>query len=512
MAIVKKIMGPPGTGKTFRLINHYLKKELEEYYTDPEKIVYITFSRAAAEEAEERIVELFPNKKLKYISTMHAMGTAECGIDTNTRLLKGKKWNTFKQEYREWANISFETTVDAAGNPRYQNTHLQVIQYARSKLIPIESAAVELQKHHDIDVDTTIQLETDLRSFKEGTGMIEFYDMINKFVEEERCPPLDVIFLDEAQDLSPHQWKCFDYIKQNCKRGYMAGDDDQTIYGFQGADPNCFMQQEGDRDDQELSRRVPRSVHNVAVKILDRLNVRIKKNWIPRDAEGAVYYNQVLEEIDFSKGKWMVLARTNKLLSNISEHFYSLGLRFTGKTNKHLPNPILEAYQVWIRLNQGAVVTPEEAHKLYEWLLVKKGHVARGYSDGRSVLRETSVSLNKLKQEHGLLIEGDWKQLNFPEDTKEYMQTLLERGDTLMKKSRIELLTLHGSKGKECENVCLFTDYGTEGQDEFIYRAAYEDPDPEHRLFYVGTTRAKENLYIMQPSSDYHYTIGEPIV
>jgi superfamily I DNA/RNA helicase len=41
----------------------------------------------------------------------------------------------------------------------------------------------------------------------------------------------------------------------------------------------------------------------------------------------------------------------------------------------------------------------------------------------------------------------------------------------------------------------LFTDYGTEGQDEFIYRAAYEDPDPEHRLFYVGTTRAKERLF-----------------
>ncbi len=38
------------------------------------------------------------------------------------------------------ANISFETTVDAAGNPRYQNTHLQIIQYARSKLISIEDA------------------------------------------------------------------------------------------------------------------------------------------------------------------------------------------------------------------------------------------------------------------------------------------------------------------------------------------------------------------------------------
>ena len=512
MAIVKKIMGPPGTGKTYRLVNHYLKKELNDYDTDPEKIVYITFSRAAAEEAAERITELFPNSKLKYISTMHAMGMRESNIDANTQLLTGKKWNRFKQTYLEWQNISFETIVDAAGNPRYQNTHLQIIQYARSKLISIEDAAVELQKHHDIDVDSTIQLQTDLKSYKEGTKMIEFYDMINKFVEEDRCPPLDVIFLDEAQDLSPHQWKCFDYIKSKCKRAYMAGDDDQTIYGFQGADPNYFMQQEGERDDQEVSRRVPKSVHREAVKILNQLTNRIDKKWIPRDAEGMVYPNYTLDEIDFSKGNWMILARTNKLLLNISEHFYFLGVRFTGKTNKYLPNEILEAYQVWTRLNQGASVSAEEAQTVYQYLLVKKGHVARGFSNGKTIQNEKSVDIEKLKSHHGLLITGDWKQLNFPADTKDYMQTLLERGDDLMNKSKIQLMTLHGSKGRECENVCFFPDYGTEGQDEFIYRGAYEDPDPEHRLFFVGATRAKENLYLMQPTSDYYYTIGGPIV
>ena len=512
MAIVKKIMGPPGTGKTYRLVNHYLKKELEEYKTNPEKIAYITFSRAAAGEAEERITELFPEVKLKYISTMHAMGMRESNIDANTQLLTGKKWARFKNEYLEWQNISFETTVDASGNPRYQNTHLQIIQYSRSKLISIEDATVELQKHHDIDVDTTIQLETDLKSFKEGTNMVEFYDMINKFVEEDRCPPLDVIFLDEAQDLSAHQWKCFDYIKSKCKRAYMAGDDDQTIYGFQGADANCFMAQEGERDDQEISRRVPKTVHKEAIKILNQLTNRIDKKWIPRDAEGAVYPNYTLDEIDFTTGKWMILARTNKLLVNISEHFYSLGIRFKAKTNTRLPNSVVEAYQVWTRLNQGAFVSGEEAQTVYQYLVVKKGHVARGFSDGKSLQNVKSIDLDKLKQEHGLLIDGDWKQLHIPEQYKEYMQTLLERGDDLMKKPNIELLTLHGSKGRECENICLFPDYGAEGQDEFIYRNAYEDPDPEHRLFFVGVTRAKENLYLMQPTSDYYYTIGEPIV
>ena len=51
----------------------------------------------------------------------------------------------------------------------------------------------------------------------------------------------------------------------------MAGDDDQTIYGFQGADPNYFMKQEGERDDQEVSRRVPKAVHQEPIKILNQL-------------------------------------------------------------------------------------------------------------------------------------------------------------------------------------------------------------------------------------------------
>ena len=46
------IPGPPGTGKTHRLM-HYLEQELKQ--TDPSKIAYIAFSNAAADEAKKRI-------------------------------------------------------------------------------------------------------------------------------------------------------------------------------------------------------------------------------------------------------------------------------------------------------------------------------------------------------------------------------------------------------------------------------------------------------------------------
>jgi superfamily I DNA/RNA helicase len=57
--------------------------------------------------------------------------------------------------------------------------------------------------------------------------MFEFSDMISEFVKKDKCPSLDVVFLDEAQDLSPLQWDMFFYIESRCKRSYIAGDDDQ---------------------------------------------------------------------------------------------------------------------------------------------------------------------------------------------------------------------------------------------------------------------------------------------
>ncbi len=74
------IPGPPGTGKTHRLMQ-LLDNELNLIKTDPEKIAYIAFSNAAANVAKERI----KNDKI-YVSTMHSMGSQECNFNTKTQL------------------------------------------------------------------------------------------------------------------------------------------------------------------------------------------------------------------------------------------------------------------------------------------------------------------------------------------------------------------------------------------------------------------------------------------
>ena len=136
------------------------------------------------------------------------------------------------------------------------------------------------------------------------------------------------------------------------------------------------------------------------------------------------------------------------------------------------------------------------------------GHVEYGFSSGKSLDTVDIVDIDDLMLSHGLKVTGNWEQLNFKEDTKLYIKSLLDSGDDLMKKSRIKVSTIHGVKGEECENVVLFT-----GLEKIIHDAALNNPDPEHRLFFVGVTRAKENLYIMEPNEDDYenYNIGEPI-
>ena len=117
-----------------------------------------------------------------------------------------------------------------------------------------------------------------------------------------------------------------------------------------------------------------------------------------------------------------------------------------------------------------------------------------------------------LKKDHGLLIEGDWQQLSFEEDSKNYIKRILKSGDVLSTDSRIELSTIHGAKGRERENIVLCMDYGTETQSEMLSQKALDDPDSTHRLFFVGVTRAMQRLYILAPLTSHYYTIGEPIV
>ena len=71
-------------------------------------------------------------------------------------------------------------------------------------------------------------------------------------------------------------------------------------------------------------------------------------------------------------------------------------------------------------------------------------------------------------------------------------------GEQLNKAPRILLSTIHGVKGGEAQNVVLLTDLSRN-----TYKSYEKNPDDENRLFYVGATRTKEHLHIIEPKDIY---------
>jgi len=508
-----KIPGPPGTGKTHRLVHHYLNDEINNKKTPHEKILYVGFSNAAVNEARERTNKLFPGNEIQ-ILTLHSLGKRTLNLDSN-KLLKGKRWDEFKLA-KSHNDIDFDNSTDEDNSTiAFKSDELKVIQYTKNKMEgrdDVYDNAFETGVQDEIDVHKTEQLFQDIEDYKADTGMYEFSDMIKKFIDDGCSLSLDAVFLDEAQDLNPLQWKMFFQIEETCQRSYVAGDDDQTIFSFTAASPQQFINLSGDIDAQINSNRVPSKIHAEAVSVLNNIENRLAKEWLPRSGDsGSVIEGTDLEELnlDSNKESWMILTRVNKQQDEIIRYLETANYYFFCPRAEIITKQVIAAWRIWDRLNKGASVSGDEAAILYQFCTVKNGQVERGFASGKTVSKLFTVTLEELKEHHGLLIEGDWTELDYTDTQKEHIQGLLDKGEDLYEDPKITVSTIHKAKGKEADNVILFTDMSWKPYTQACKTSELEDT--EHRVWFVGITRAKKVLYYMDQGSKYIYKPGENI-
>ena len=85
---------------------------------------------------------------------------------------------------------------------------------------------------------------------------------------------------------------------------------------------------------------------------------------------------------------------------------------------------------------------------------------------------------------------------------RSYILAMLRKGEKITKKPRITLSTIHSAKGGEADNVILFTDIPHR-----TWKAYEKEPDDDTRVFYVGLTRAKQKLHIIQPTTNKYFMV-----
>jgi superfamily I DNA/RNA helicase len=122
----------------------------------------------------------------------------------------------------------------------------------------------------------------------------------------------------------------------------------------------------------------------------------------------------------------------------------------------------------------------------------------------KSISKEKFYDIDKLKNNYGLKTDEEWDKAfdDLGDNEIRKIKKLILKGEDLSKDPRIKISTIHGVKGNERDNVILFTDLSNAAYNEYL-----EDPDDEHRLFYVGVTRAKKRLNIIYPKTERGYDI-----
>ena len=490
---VEKVFGPPGTGKTTYLLS-VVERELAAD-VPPTQIGYFAFTRKAATEARDRATQKFPqlNPDLDFpwFRTLHSLAYRCLGI--------GSKDMMTPQHYAEFAKeAGIELAVEQGDEEfaiKADHPILNEINIARIK-------GKDLRKHYN-ESGMTIEwfhfeyVDRAYRHYKASRGLLDFTDLLERIVDEPgRLPSLKTLIIDEAQDLSKLQWRLVHELIERAERTHIAGDDDQAVYIWAGADVDSFLALEGTVRILDQSYRVPSKIHALADRVVNRISKRQAKVWKPRTEGGTIAYHNDFHHVDLTTGEWLVLAAANYMLTDMHEWIKSQGLLFERHGQRSISETLVHAVVGWERLRKGQEIPYEMVKLIYKYLGGK--FVKHGYKGLRTANVDAMYTHESLTKDHGLLTDAIWHEAltKIGEDKRNYIVALLRRGVKLTGKVPIKLSTIHGAKGGEADNVLLISDLSTKFAQDYNRNA-----DDIHRLLYVGVTRAKQSLHIVLPKN-----------
>jgi superfamily I DNA/RNA helicase len=504
----KIILGPPGTGKT-----EYLLRRIEEELadgTDPTRIGYFAYTVKAANEARTRAMSRFQHldkKDFMYFRTLHSLAFRQLGVTKN---------DVMKDEhFRELSNLlgiklsNTNRKMDTFGFQMQDDVFAKVIDMARVRNITLKQQFQEIG-HLEGGWMKLKYIADGIKEYKKTRNLYDFTDMIiqfNKSNNDEIIPEFDVFIIDEAQDLLPIQWTMVKKIMNKAARVYVAGDDDQSIFKWAGANPQDLIGLNGERFILDKSHRVPLEVHKIATKLINKVKNRIPKVWAPKTSESRgsvlthVTRNSVYQQIEKDKGQWLIMARDNYTLEQIAEEMRVRGFYYSMYGIPSVSTKRLTAIMAWTDLSKNKkAISVDRIRTMYHYMTVKKG-VAYGHKGLSTADPEKLYTFEELSVYHGLMVPSHriWHHAldRMPAHEVTYIVSLLRRKEKLNQEPRINLSTIHGAKGGEADNVMLVTDLPRKADESY-----FQNPDDERRVFYVGMTRAKKALHLVRSETD----------
>ena len=465
-----KVVGPPGTGKTRRLLNEVQK------YVDKgiplNRIGYFAFTRKAAGEARDRFLKIkteLTKKDIKYFQTLHSLAFNRLGLKEEN-VMQDLNYKAIGDTCGIQIKYASYETNNWNGIFSSDSEYLGLINLARVKQISVLEQ-LDLNEHLSrIERDKLDAIDKEINNYKKIYNLIDFTDMIQKFLDTNDTPEFDVIFVDEAQDLSLIQWSMINKIEKDTGCDvWVAGDDDQAIFGWAGADVDSFINYNAEEIPLTKSERVPSSIQKIALDVINRIqDNRIDKKYFPKSELGEIYERYKISDIDMTTGDWLILTRTKSILKSVPTYLKKKGLFFNTAQGNSIGKSLYEDIQYWSQLQKRIPLPDIQVQRIKE----------------------------RIKDSMNLSLQWYDAFDNVSDSQITYMRLLLLNHEDPTKEARIKVSTIHGAKGGEATNVVLFLNETANTIKGAKKSTAKQDE--EYRVWYVGITRTMKNLYLIK--------------
>lgn len=465
--------GPPGCGKTTLLLEKMA--EVRDRGAKPSEIGFFAFTRAAANEALGRL----KIARSKTIRTLHSLAYEVCGA-SREQIMDDPKY----QEFAE--HIGYPMSGRSSQDPGPQligDELLELHNLSRACCLNIQETWHKYQP--DLDPGLCVLFSEAYTQWKKAFGYTDFNDLIEMAVKLDPDLGLTDLYVDEAQDLSRLQWNLVDVIAKRTRNVTLAGDDDQAIYTWAGADAHGMAKHHEGATVEVLSQshRIPLTVHRLAQVVANKITQRVPKEYSPRSEVGALASWHSLDYLEPCKDQdTLILYRNHAMRAEVEEWLVEHTIPYTISGpgwSSLFEDRHANAVRAYLKLKDGAEITMGQLGAL-------KHAVRPSY---RAQLQEAPGKITAVPW---------WECLDIPYHKANYLSKV-----DLFSKPKVRVSTIHSAKGAEADRVILMNGMGAR-----TYEAM---DDNEVRVWYVGVTRARHQLDVIQGDNPFDLPVLECI-
>lgn len=467
---IQKVYGPPGTGKTTFCIKYV--KELLEQGVDIDNIAYLSFTNAAAGEALKRAAQTVSDlskDKRYYFRTLHSLGNWRLHFHDYYEDRKIMNW-THERAFCIEVGIPppnrSDSIMEGSSGVSPGTAFFATYSYLINTFKDPESYQ-ECPHAQSLGAFDYPKLHEKYEDWKSRNKYIDFSDMLSEMYAYGINIPVEYLIVDEYQDNSPLQDAIVHNLIQDKKRVLIAGDDDQALYEFQGADPSLMNNVKAD---EVLvlgkSWRCYGEILNPALNLINQNVNRQPKKVVPKGQGGKLLtlkpwdMSEVLAAINANSNYGglrttiYMLARTNNLVNKIG---WALA-----------KNRILYRY-----------ISSEEERK-FGWNKTRTKLMNEILANPPSYRR---LTFSRIAAREG------WS-----DGTKGFLSYYLDKPYINPQEITLKIGTIHSAKGREADTVVVFNDISEKVLNGMISEAGMES---ERRVWYVGMTRAINTLVLV---------------